>query len=253
MYFTRPTLVSLLFGVTAFLATIPAVNAQTNESAEVVSITPPALAFARYIAFLDRRDVFTESGPVVVDIRASLPKQSTEAHLKAIRDSGPCERSEYNVLQLEGDPTQAQVIIGRYVSAQAQIEKLPLSSILITPANYRFRYVGSIYRSGATIYVFQITPKERRLGLIQGQLWIDDVTGVPVHETGRLVKPPSGSFGRIRITSDVNLRGGIPYQRITHAVIDAPGPIGRADLVVTESPLKSEEEQRSTQLAEEEK
>jgi hypothetical protein len=56
------------------------------------------------------------------------------------------------------------------------------------------------------------------------------------------------SLRRIDFTRDVNLHEGVPYQRITHVVIDAR-PMGRAELTVTESPLRAKEEE-SGQLAE---
>lgn len=41
-------------------------------------------------------------------------------------------------------------VIARYLSVQTQAEALPLSSIVITPANYKFRYTGSTQVSRST-------------------------------------------------------------------------------------------------------
>jgi len=238
-----------LVGLAALLGTISIAYARANESLEILSITPSALAFARYVAFLNQRDVFTESGPVSVEISALLPRQATQAYFRAIRDTSPSERSAYEVVQLEGNPTDVQAIVRSYLSAQAEVEKLPLSAVLITPANYKFRCIGSRDHFGKLAYVFQISPRESRLGLIKGELWIDAETGVPIRETGHFVKPPSGLLRGIDITRDVNLHKGVAYERITHAVIDMPSPIYRAELKITERPLKTEEEQASVQVA----
>ena len=48
-------------------------NAPASDSSEIISIGPPALAFARYVASLNQRSPFTESGPIRLDIDASLP------------------------------------------------------------------------------------------------------------------------------------------------------------------------------------
>jgi hypothetical protein len=85
----------------ALLATISFADARANESTEIVSTSRPALAFARYVAFLDKRDVFTESGPVAVEISASTATQGTQAFLEGIRDIGASEHSEYSLLQLK--------------------------------------------------------------------------------------------------------------------------------------------------------
>jgi hypothetical protein len=237
--------VGVLVRVTAALATISAVDARVTTSAKIPSVAPPALTFARYVAFLDRRDVFTEAGPVAVEISASLPSQGTRAYVAAIRETGASERSEYDMLQLEGDSALAQVVVGPFLSAQAQAEALPLSSVLITPMNYKFHCIGPRYRFGTLSYVFQIRPRKRHVGLIKGQLWIDAETGVPLRETGYFVKTPAKSLRRIDITCDVNLHEGVPYQRITHAVIDIARPMRRAELTVTESPLSPMEEESS--------
>jgi hypothetical protein len=144
-----------------------------------------------------------------------------------------------------------QEVIARYLSAQAQAEARPLSSSLITPANYKFHYAGSIETLGTLLYVFQISPRKKRAGLIKGQLWIDPVTGVPVHQAGHFVKKPSVLVRRIDITRDTSLRDGFPYIRSTHAVVHMRLPIGRAELTITERPLKVPDEEGASQLPEE--
>jgi hypothetical protein len=240
----------LLVRVTAVLATICAADARVSASTSISSVASPALTFARYLAFLDRRDVFTESGPVSVEISASLSGQDAHAFFAAIRETGASERIEYHLLRLEGDSALTQGVVAPYLSAQAQVEELPLSSVLISPTNYKFRYIGLRYCFGTVTYVFKVSPRKSGVGLIKGQLWIDPETGVPIRQTGHFVKRPANSLGRIDTTRDVNLRGGVPYQRITHAVVHSARPIGRAESTVTESPFKTREEE-SGQLVEE--
>jgi hypothetical protein len=46
-----------------------------------------------------------------------------------------------------------------YLAAQAQVENLPLASVLIAPTNYKFRFIGARYWSDGIAYVFQIRPQ----------------------------------------------------------------------------------------------
>jgi hypothetical protein len=215
------------------------VNAPASDSSEIVSIAPPALAFARYVASLNQRSPFTESGPIRVDIDALLPGLGKQASMSAIRDTAPSERSQYKVLQLRGDPTVKREVIARYLSAQTEAEALPLSSTVITPANYKFRYIGTTQGLGTHLYVFQITPRKKRIGLIQGQIWIDPITGIAVHEAGHLVKRPSVFLRRIEITRDTILCDGLPYIRVTHTAIQTPLRALRAELTITERRLRA--------------
>ena len=102
-------------------------------------------------------------------------------------------------------------IIARYLTVERRAAALPASAVAVTPANYKFRYVAS---SGEpAVYAFHITPKRKRPGLINGELWIDGATGLAVHEAGYLVKRPSMFIRRFKITREVSLRGGAPYLR----------------------------------------
>ena len=58
----------------------------------------PAVAFARYIASLQQRNPFTESGPIGVEIEASLPGLAKRASMLAVRQTGASERSEYSAI-----------------------------------------------------------------------------------------------------------------------------------------------------------
>ena len=224
--------------VIGLLVVMSTTNVQASDSLENLSVAPPALAFARYIAFLHQRSPFTESGPVAVEINASLPRLGKQACLSAIREIGASERSEYQVLQSEGDSVVKQQVIARYLSAQAQAEALPLSSVLITPANYRFHYVGSLHSLGAFLYAFRISPRKKRVGLIQGQLWIDPTAGVPVYAAGHLVSTPSVLLLRIEIARDTTVGDRFSYVRVTRLAIEMHRSAGRAELTMTERPLR---------------
>ena len=114
---------------------------------------------------------------------------------------------------------------------------MPASSLALTPANYKFRYVGG--SSGTPVYVFRITPRKKRPGLIKGELWIDGATGLLIHEAGYLVKKPSIFIRHFKIIRDVRLQDGAPYIRTTQIEIDARF-VGRAELTITESPCTCE-------------
>ena len=93
------------------LLTIP--NAPGAGLSLEPQVPPRTLAFARYIASLQNRDPFTESGPVAMSIQASLPRFYKDADLVAIRATGEDERSQYLVLGMEGDGAVAEEVVGR--------------------------------------------------------------------------------------------------------------------------------------------
>jgi hypothetical protein len=221
-----------------------------------VDESAPALAFGKYLAFLRERNPFTESGPISVEIEASLPGLAKDGRMLAVRQTGASERSEYSAISFDGDSTVKRQVIARYLDAEKQAEALPYSTVAVTPANYKFRYLGSVEYSsvenssvankGTTVCIFQIVPKKKRAGLIRGQIWIDSGTGIAVHQAGRFVKRPSVFIRKIQVTRDTNLREGLPYARVTHVAIETR-LVGSAELTITERPLQAVGQQLITQ------
>jgi hypothetical protein len=219
-----------------FLALFVPIAAMAQGPAIARPESAGSLAFARYVASIQERDPFTESGPVLVEIDASLPGLYKQSRVLAIRQTGDSERSGYLVLQLAGDAIVMQEVVVRYLKLEEHVENLPFSSVAITPENYRFRHLGQVGNDGAPVHVFRIVPKKKRDGLIQGQLWIDSVTGAEVLQSGHLVKTPSDFAGRVEIVRDTKLLNGQPCIRMTHVAIETRRA-GRGELTITEIPL----------------
>src|SRR5258708_11091815 len=126
-------------------------------------------------------------------------------------------------------------VIARYLSADAEGRSMRASDVAISRAKYKFRFVGAAGTGPNLAYVFQITPRKIRLGLIRGELWIDAATGIAVHQAGYLVKRPSIFLRRVGVVQDVDLRKGRPYRRITRLELDTL-LAGRAGLPGHEHP-----------------
>jgi hypothetical protein len=193
------------------------------------------LVLARYTGRLGSASESIERGAATLDIEASLPKLAKQGRLQAIRRLVPLGKPVYEVVRTEGDRTVRQQVIARYLSAEAEAQSVPSSSFAINNANYKFHYLGSIGAAQNLAYVFKITPRKKRRGLIRGEVWIDAATGVAVHQSGYLVKKPSVFLRRVSVVQDTDLRGGRPYLRITHLDVDTL-LVGRAELTITERP-----------------
>ena len=202
------------------------------------SPTGPAVAFARYVGSIQQRNPFTESGPVMLEIDASLPALYKQARILAVRRTGESEKAEYALVSMEGDAIVTQEVVARYLQIAEQIEDLPFTATAVTPANYKFRYLGEIGKAGAAAHRFQITPRKKHHGLIQGELWIDAATGTDVLQTGSLIIPHSRSGERVHIVRDTSIIDGYPLFRVSHVSMDM-ARIGRGELTITELPASS--------------
>jgi hypothetical protein len=194
------------------------------------------LAFARYTTSHVERDPFKQS-PAGVFIEASLPELYKSAALLAVRRQGEDKRSELQVLQIAGDGAVTDEVIERYFALRQQVDTLPLSSVAINPSNYKFHYAGEVKTGGALAYVYDITPKKNRPGLLSGKIWMDAATGDEVMLTGQLDLPARG--GRADVVRDTKLMDGSAVERVTHVSFTVP-LLGRAEVVITEIALTAE-------------
>jgi hypothetical protein len=224
----------LLLPITVLAAGDPVVIPSASMTQ---SIDSPSSVLDRYNATLENRSDRTESGPVTLDIEASAPKLAKRARLQAIRRLVPFSKPEYEVVQIAGDAMVRRQVIARYLSADAEGRAMRESAVAISRANYKFRFVGSLGTGPSLAYVFQITPRKKRRGLIRGELWIDAATGIAVHQAGYLVKRPSLFLRRVGVVQDVDLREGRPYLRITRLDLDTL-LAGRVELIAREHPCE---------------
>src|ERR1035438_9488585 len=93
---------------------------------------------------------------------ASLPGLNKQGSLLAIRGVGESERSQYGIIGLQGDSIVLDHVIAPYLEAERKSEDQPLSSVLITPLNYKFRYAGAVETGDRAAYIFRITPRKGR-------------------------------------------------------------------------------------------
>jgi hypothetical protein len=234
--FGRGALRSVILPTLLLAGTVWTCDYTAIASAATADPAPaPSLLLARYTAGLEKIQPSLERRTVVLDIEASLPKVSKHASLQAIRRWIPFDGPEYHVLQSEGDRTVRQQVIARYLSVESQAETKSDSSVAVSPANYKFHYICSIGTGGTLTYVYQITPRRKRVGFIQGELWIDVSTGIAVRKAGHLVKSPSMFVRRVNVQQYTDIREGRPYLRITRLEIDTR-LVGRAELTIQERP-----------------
>jgi hypothetical protein len=205
-------------------------------AATPAAISSPDAVLARHFAAGSDSTAWSVE---TVDIQASIPKLAEHGRLRAIRRLLPFGHPEYQVLAVDGPRTVRQQVISRYLSADMRATSLAPESVAITPANYRFRYQASISDGTTLTYIYEITPRKKRAGLIRGQIWIDAATGQTVRQTGYLVRSPSVFLRRVNVTRDVALRDGIAYAKTTRLEIDTR-LIGVAELTIIERPYTSE-------------
>jgi hypothetical protein len=222
----------LRLAVAAVLIVILAWPAAANEGIALDASSAARVALQRFIVNQGEAPVW----PVeTIQIEASLPTLKETGRLRAIRRLLGIGNPNYEVLEITGDATIKNQVIGRYLSAEEKATELPASSVALTPANYKILYAGSFWLGNRLTYAFRMIPRKKREGLINGVLWLDSETSIAVRESGYLAKSPSFFVKRISLTRENELHGGTIAGRITHVSVELR-LIGRAQLTIVERP-----------------
>ncbi|MBV8902200.1 MAG: hypothetical protein JOZ22_01065 [Acidobacteriia bacterium] len=216
---------ALLFSSTIPVAAAPNLILTGSPSGE-------NLAFERYLASMRKADPFAD-GPVLVTIEAWSPSLHQESRVWMLRRQDASGRSNYQIVDAEGETGAALDLILPYLEEQQRLESVPQSARAITPTNYKFHYQRMVETEDAPAYVFRIAPKQKRDGLIQGELWVDSESGMAVARAGYVVKTPYPLIRKMEVSEDTKLVEGAPAFRISHVVIQTR-QAGRSLLTISE-------------------
>ncbi len=166
-----------------------------------------------------------------VEIQASLPRLKKQGRLHALRRISALGRITYEMLRFEGDGTVKNQVIARYLTAEAETQQNQAPSLAVTPANYKFKYKSRSQLQGRAVYIFQVTPRQKRQGLFKGDLWIDAGTYLRVQESGYLVKNPSIFLKKVAFVRKYQIRDGISVPLQVQSEVDTR-LAGKAELTI---------------------
>jgi hypothetical protein len=162
----------------------------------------------------------TRGASMDVEIDASLPKLKKHGRLHALRRISPLGLIRYERAQFEGDRVVIREVISRYLTAEVDAQKDQSAEIAVTPRNYKFKSKGMNQIDGHDVYVFEVTPRQKREKLFKGEVWIDARTFLKVRESGYLVKNPDFMVKKVTFIRKYEIRDGISVPRQEQSVAD---------------------------------
>ena len=204
--YVRTNLLSRIFLGLALLGIIPAVAAA--EPAKKPKLGDEVLD--RYLDNNREQRMTLRNVSMTVDIEAKLPDLEKSGVLQALRKVSSIGKITYKVLGFEGDNMVKKDVIARYIEAEVKSSGAETRDMLaINADNYKFNYWGRYGSGDWTLHLFELKPRKNRLGMYKGWLWIHADTGMPVRESGRLVKNPSVFLKRVDFIKDYDMVDGV--------------------------------------------
>lgn len=190
----------LIISLLASSAATVAAEGEPSDSEQDAIVT-------HYLTATQEQQSAMRGASMQVDIDASVPKLQKEGKLHALRNISKLGKITYNALGFSGDKAVKSEVIARYLTAETQGDGS--GDIAITPANYKFKYKGLQDHDGEQVYVLQVSPRKKRVGLFKGEIWLDPQTYMPVRESGRLVKSPSIFLKKVEFVRTYKVKNGI--------------------------------------------
>ena len=210
----------ILVALAALLLLAVYAFAETDEDAQddLSAGGAPAEIIKRFVEATEAHEDSLRGVSMQVDIQASIVKLKENATLKALRKISKVGQVSYHVLSFQGNNTVKNDVIARYLNAEQQGQGD--RKLAISPTNYKFKFKGKKdVDANAKVYVFQLSPRKKRVGLFKGEMWLDAETCLPVMEKGRLVKNPSIWFKKVDFERDFAIQNGVAIpQRISSKI-----------------------------------
>jgi hypothetical protein len=226
---------SILVGLTV---TVQAADIPKNYA------TPDNLnsVISRYVAAQKVQEDALRGARMEVEIDAQLPSLEKKGKLKVLRMISKFGKISFDQIgQFIGDPVVKKEVIGKYLELEQNERQT--GSISITPANYKFQINAIITEEQRQTYIFKLSPRRKAIGLFKGELWLDGATGMPLKETGQMVKSGSAWLKSIRFVRDYDLRNGLSVLKHLQSTVDVR-VVGKAELSANYSyPTWQEDEQ----------
>ena len=163
---------------------------------------------------------------VEMDIDASVVKLQKHGKLHALKNITKLGKITFHVLGFTGDNSVKTEVIAKYLKAEIDAAQSG-SNLSVTPENYKFKYKGVEDFHGRQAYVLRVTPREKKVGLFKGELWLDAETYMPVRESGSFVKTPSVFLKKMQFVREYELQGGVsvPQRMESKAEVRFIGPV----------------------------
>jgi len=173
----------------------------------------------RYIAATHAQQSALRGGTEEIDIDAAVPKFKKQGKLHALRNISKLGKITYHALGFSGDNVVKTEVIANYLKAEVEAGK-GASDVSITPQNYKFKYKGTYDWNGRQVYVLHLNPREKKVGLFKGELWLDTETYMPVREQGSFVKSPSFMLKKMQFVRDYELQNGVSIPQRTESQVE---------------------------------
>lgn len=130
----------------------------------------------------------------------------------------PPDSKNYSIQETNGSAL-GKILVRRMLAGEAEAAKKHLASDL-SAENYNFQFIRQEDVGGQPCYVLELLPRRNEQYLLQGNIWVDADTYLPLRFEGEFAKSPSWWVRNVRLTFIYSEVGGMWLQTSTEAAAD---------------------------------
>ena len=186
------------------LSPAPATEAFPREFA-----TELEAVLVRYAAAIPRQNQAMLGAQMTVEYEARFTELHEQGRWRFLRKISRLGEVTFNqITAFVGDDRVRKELILRSMEEEQRAQAYGAFSV--TAADYKFQINAILVKPDKRkVYVLDVTPRRKAPGLFQGQVEVDGETGMPLRESGKLVKTPHWILSNVRFSREYELRNGI--------------------------------------------
>jgi hypothetical protein len=204
----------------------------------------------RYVTATARQREAMLGVQLEMEIDGRFTKLKEQGRMRVLRTISKLGELGVKVLEFTGDNRIKTELIARYLDEEQKAKAY--GAMTIAPSEYQFEIKAILKHAGQSTYIFDVSPYKNDSGKFRGELWVDGATGMPLRESGQMVKSPHLLLANLRFTRDYELRNGVAFVKHFQSSTDVRLlGVGRAELDVNfgnVSPAPAEQANRDEKL-----
>lgn len=213
------------FAQTATVSQSPFTSVPTTGSAsELVTMSRPVarlspdLALATYERELKQESNELTGYTATSIIDAELPDSMQKAEFELKRHYAAPSVLEFTPVRSSGDNfVKSNVIVRLLQSEVDHVRRHEQAQTAIDSDNYKFSYKGTARLNDATVHVYEVKPRKKRVGLFKGKIFVEASSGRLLRAQGRIVKSPSFFIKKIDFVQDYATIDGFTFPTHIHS------------------------------------
>ncbi len=150
---------------------------------------------------------------------ADLPDSKQKGEYQLERSYAAPNTLKFKPVKFNGDNFVKNNVLVRLLQSEVDhVVKQESSLTAVNEKNYKFSLKSSEVLDGRPVYVYNVKPVKKRVGLFKGKVFIDASTGSIVKAEGSMVKSPSIFIRKMEFVQDYAEVAGFVFPTHIHSV-----------------------------------